>query len=86
MTTTKNLIKNFFIKNGGIFITAKETRVYQQGRIIYNSKKEGMYIRFSPIEYDRKYIINNFNKIIDLTIMDNTKGDYNYLFPLPPPK
>lgn len=86
MTTTKNLIKNFFIKNGGIFITTKETRVYQQGRIIYNSKKEGMYLRFSSIEYDRKYIINNLNKIMALTIINDDNSSYDYFFPLPPPK
>jgi len=84
--TTKDLIKSFFIKSGGIFISPKGTKVYQQGRIIYNSKKEGMYLRFSSIEYDRKYIINNLNKIIALTIINNDNSSYDYFFPLPPPK
>lgn len=85
--TAKDLIKSFFTKSGGLFISPKGTRVYQQDRIIYNSFGEKMYIRFSSIDYRRKYIINNLNKIIDLTIIDNTEGDYNsydYFFPLPP--
>ena len=84
--TTKDLIKNFFIKSGGL-ISSKRTKVYQQGKIIYNSNSEKLNIWFSSIDHNRKYIINNLNKIIDLTIIDNTEGDYScydYFFPLPP--
>lgn len=84
--TAKDLIKNFFIKSGGLYISSKGTRVYHQGTIVYNSFKEGMNIPFSSIDFDRKYIINNLNKIINLTIIDNIKGNYDYFFPLPPPK
>ena len=51
--TAKDLIKSFFTKSGGLFISPKGTRVYQQDRIIYNSFGEKMYIRFSSIDYRR---------------------------------
>ena len=83
--TAKDLIKNFFIKSGGLYISSKGTRVYHHGTIVYNSGEEGMNISFSSIDFDRKYIINNLNKIIALKIITNCDC-YDYFFPLPPPK
>lgn len=82
--TTKNLIKNFFAKNGGSFISVEETRVYQNGTIVYNSGKGGMKIEFSSIDdNNRKYIINNLNGInmaLRVIITDYFDDCFDYIF------